>query len=168
MRNEDILIKEIDLIQSCINRMANNSFSVKGWAIAILTAVIALFSEKLDLEILCVIGIISSIIFWSLDSYYLKIERLYRWKYEWVINNRPTSDLYYFDLNPHNSNMWCKKGNNSTPKEPNIIEVMCSSSEFPLYLTLLLLSAFILILDATTEEMSIIISFFEKIATLIL
>ena len=28
--NKEILNKEIDLIQGCINRMANNSFIVKG------------------------------------------------------------------------------------------------------------------------------------------
>lgn len=28
--NKDILSKEIDLIQGCINRMAQNSFLIKG------------------------------------------------------------------------------------------------------------------------------------------
>ena len=34
--NEE-LFKEIDLIQSCIERMARNSFYVKGWALTIFT-----------------------------------------------------------------------------------------------------------------------------------
>ena len=34
MNNEKILEKEIDLIQNCITRMGQNSFSVKGWLIA--------------------------------------------------------------------------------------------------------------------------------------
>lgn len=34
MSNEE-LFKEIDLIQGCINRMANNSFLIKGWALSV-------------------------------------------------------------------------------------------------------------------------------------
>ena len=34
MGNEE-LFKEIDLIQGCINRMANNSFLIKGWALSV-------------------------------------------------------------------------------------------------------------------------------------
>ena len=30
----EIIHKEIDLIQSCISRMANNSFLLKGWLIS--------------------------------------------------------------------------------------------------------------------------------------
>ena len=30
------LHKEIDLIQGCINRMANNSFLLKGWLVSII------------------------------------------------------------------------------------------------------------------------------------
>ena len=35
MNNEKILEKEIDLIQNCITRMGQNSFSVKGWLIGV-------------------------------------------------------------------------------------------------------------------------------------
>ena len=31
--DNEIIHKEIDLIQSCISRMANNSFLLKGWAV---------------------------------------------------------------------------------------------------------------------------------------
>ena len=34
--------KEIDLIQSCINRMAQNSFQVKGWTVALFAVILAL------------------------------------------------------------------------------------------------------------------------------
>ena len=33
---------EIDLIQTCITRMANNSFLIKGWMISLIAVIIAL------------------------------------------------------------------------------------------------------------------------------
>ena len=51
MNNEKILEKEIDLIQNCITRMGQNSFSVKGWLIALIIAIIALLSETLTLNL---------------------------------------------------------------------------------------------------------------------
>ena len=38
--------KEIDLIQSCITRMAQNSFMVKGWFVSLYAVVLALLPEK--------------------------------------------------------------------------------------------------------------------------
>lgn len=35
MDNEKILLKEIDLAQDVIKRMANNSFIIKGWTITL-------------------------------------------------------------------------------------------------------------------------------------
>ena len=46
--NRAILEKEIDLIQACINRMAQNSFMVKGWAITLIAVVLALLPESFD------------------------------------------------------------------------------------------------------------------------
>lgn len=39
--------KEINVVQSCINRMAQNSFMIKGWAYTIIVALIALLSQSL-------------------------------------------------------------------------------------------------------------------------
>ena len=51
MQNKDILEKEIDLIQACINRMAQNSFMIKGWMISLIAVIIALLPEKIGLNI---------------------------------------------------------------------------------------------------------------------
>ena len=57
MNNEGISIeeihKEIDLIQSCITRMAQNSFMVKGWFVSIYAVILALLPEKINLFLLC-------------------------------------------------------------------------------------------------------------------
>ena len=101
MTKEEILTKEIDLIQGCINRMAQNSFMIKGWCINIVTALIAFLDKNINAFILGFIFIIPILAFWYLDSFFLLTERLYRRKYEWVIKNRLTSDEKFFDLNPN-------------------------------------------------------------------
>lgn len=79
--------KWIDLIEGCIERMANNSFQIKKWAMAVVLAVIALIPEKTSVNpktvIVCIgIGILA---FWGLDSYYLMLERAFKDKYINVI-----------------------------------------------------------------------------------
>lgn len=97
------LFKEIDLIQSCIDRMAKNSFVIKGWALSIFVGALALLKGDVFTSPWLVIStvIIPYFAFWYLDAYFLKVEKSYRQLYEWVITNRAkgnTSNQY--DLNP--------------------------------------------------------------------
>ena len=101
MTKEEILTKEIDLIQGCINRMAQNSFMIKGWCITIVTALIAFLDKNINAFVLGFIFIIPILAFWYLDSFFLLTERLYRRKYNWIIQNRLESDDKIFDLNPN-------------------------------------------------------------------
>jgi hypothetical protein len=114
--------KEIDLIQACISRMAQNSFMIKGWAFTLVAAFTALTAEKLNLSILCFIGIFILFIFWCLDAFFLKMEKLYRFKYEWVIAERPKENReYLYDLNPYQSKTWM-----SGREMPSVLSVMFS------------------------------------------
>lgn len=144
---KDILNKEIDLIQSCINRMAQNSFLVKGWLITIITVVLALLPEKINVKVLCIIGFVITFCFWYLDAFFLKTERLFRWKYEWVIRNRLSSNDYYYDLNPQNTKMWLqdKDENNQykDKKERLIIREMMTKTLLPLYIPIILAIIFV-------------------------
>ncbi len=81
-------MKEVDTIQSIIRRMANNSFLIKGWTITLVVATLLLKG----IEDLIFIAIIPLAVFWVLDSYFLKQERMYRELYNWVIDNRLTTD----------------------------------------------------------------------------
>ncbi len=56
--------KEIDLIQSCITRMAQNSFMVKGWFVSLYAVVLALLPEKINLFLLCTVLIMVNLMFW--------------------------------------------------------------------------------------------------------
>lgn len=99
---QNILHKEIDLIQECIKRMSNNSFLIKGWTVSLIAVVLALAKDKVDFFYICLILLVPVIGFWYLDSFFLRTERKYRKMYEWVIKNRMTSDERMYDLNPMN------------------------------------------------------------------
>ena len=91
------LLKEIDLIQNTINRMASNSFFVKGWTLTLVVGALLLKGDKYQV----LIAFIPLIGFWFLDAYFLWQERLYRKLYEWVIANRLEKDDYLFDMNAY-------------------------------------------------------------------
>jgi hypothetical protein len=98
----EALHKEIDLIQACITRMANNSFLIKGWAVSIVAVVLALAEKAINPAFLSAIVLIPLISFWYLDAFFLYTEKLYRKMYEWVINERLNSNSEkMYDLNPH-------------------------------------------------------------------
>lgn len=138
------LEKEIDLIQACINRMAKNSFIVKGWAISLASVILALLPKNVDIKLLSIIVIVSTICFWYVDAFFLKTEKLYRWKYEWVITYRYKSDNYLYDLNPYNKEMWIKT-NNKDRNIPCTIREMFTRTLVPLYGLLITLSTFLFV-----------------------
>jgi len=116
------LHKELDLIQSCVTRMAQNSFALKGWALAVLAALVALSAERMALWVLCLIGIALLMMFWMLDAFFLQMEKCYRFKYEWVIEVRSNGNrCKLYDLNPYD--MATRKEGKKTP---SILSVMIS------------------------------------------
>lgn len=150
--------KEIDLIQSCIARMANNSFMCKGWLLSLIVAILALIPYGVSRLNICLLMLTIDTCFWCLDSFYLLQETLFRFKYEWVINNRNMNSSYLYDLNPYNSNMWMNEYSphdriiitkhlrrfvrfitkklfldNKDINRPYLIEVMFSKTVFPMY-----------------------------------
>jgi hypothetical protein len=100
--DKENLHKEIDLIQECIKRMANNSFLLKGWAISLVAVVLTLSEKNISPYFLGFVVLIPLISFWYLDAFFLYTEKLYRKMYEWVIAERPKSNNdKMYDLNPH-------------------------------------------------------------------
>lgn len=125
---QDILYKEIDLIQSCINRMAQNSFSCKSWCLTLIAGAFALVPENINKWYICVAMLCVDLCFWVLDSFYLLQERLYRDKYEWVIQKRLEGNRdFLYDLDPNNENMHLED------KKRNLMKVMISKSILPIY-----------------------------------
>lgn len=108
-RNQERLHKEIDIIQSCITRMANNSFLIKGWFISTILAFIGFGYEKFNNFILIIILIIITLFSWISDAYFLQLERLYRNKYNWVIMNRLNNNFKKsYNLNPNQKKLKLK------------------------------------------------------------
>jgi len=94
---KEYMLKEIEIIQDIIKRMAFNSFMIKGWAITLV--VVALLFRGTEYKVL--IAFIPLLVFWFLDAYFLWQERMYRKLYDWVINNRLKTDDYLFNMNAY-------------------------------------------------------------------
>ena len=94
---KEYMLKEIEIIQDIIKRMAFNSFMIKGWAITLVVVALLLKGTKHQVGI----AFIPLLVFWFLDAYFLWQERLYRKLYEWVIDNRLKTDEYLFDMNAY-------------------------------------------------------------------
>jgi hypothetical protein len=94
---KDYMLKEIDIIQDIIKRMAFNSFMIKGWAITLVVVTLLLKGTAYQVWI----AFIPLLAFWFLDAYFLWQERMYRKLYDWVINNRLKTDEYVFDMNAY-------------------------------------------------------------------
>lgn len=67
-------LKHLEFIQAAIVRMATNSFLFKGWAITIATG-LAAFAAVESRTALLVLALVSTVLFWGLDGYYLWLER---------------------------------------------------------------------------------------------
>jgi len=89
---KDFMIKELEIIQGIINRMAHNSFLIKGWTITLVVVTLLLQGNKYY-------TFIPILVFWFLDAYFLRLERLYRRLYNWVKDNRLKTEDFLFDLN---------------------------------------------------------------------
>jgi hypothetical protein len=73
--------KHLELIQTVINRLANNSFLLKGWSITLTAGLLGLAAKEADRRF-AIVAYLPLIVFWLLDAYYLRQERLYRRLYE--------------------------------------------------------------------------------------
>lgn len=84
MQKDENQIAYLGFIQNTITRMGQNSFQSKSWCITIVAALAAiLFNHSKDGQqsspcVVGMVGILSVLLFCSLDSYYLYLERGYR------------------------------------------------------------------------------------------
>ncbi|MEN0061086.1 MAG: hypothetical protein AAGA48_02995 [Myxococcota bacterium] len=96
------LDKHLELIQSVVGRLANNSFSLKSWSIAILSALIAGASSiQADAQpFLGWLTLLITLLFWGLDAYYLRQERLFRKLYD-AVRKGQTDERYTMNIQPY-------------------------------------------------------------------
>jgi hypothetical protein len=67
-------LKHLEFIQSAISRMATCSFLFKGWAITLAVGLSA-FGAIRNKSALLLMAVLSTLLFWGLDGYYLWLER---------------------------------------------------------------------------------------------
>ena len=80
----DDLPKHLDLIQTVIERHARTSFLLKGWSVTLVAAVFLLAVRGNGSAVAMLVGLLPWLIFWGLDAYYLRQERMYRALYDHV------------------------------------------------------------------------------------
>ncbi len=93
--SEDVR-QHLSFIQGVITRMNSNSFSMKGWMIAIVSALAAVYASDSYNPcgyIYFVVAMPVVLIFCGLDAYYLKMEKQYRKLYNQVVENTENTDF---------------------------------------------------------------------------
>ena len=93
-------IKHLEFIQNVITRMNANSFQIKGWTIAIVAALLAIFASTKN-EYFVLVSLFPIIVFWFLDSYYLMQERKFRGLYNDVTGvSEDPKTIKLFEMRP--------------------------------------------------------------------
>ena len=134
MEKMDAKIKHLEFIQSNIARMNQCSFQMKGWMIAVVSALLALFAASIDKEtgigntVFIFVAIAPTVIFWFLDSFYLQQERKFRGIYNDIVAdlNEDKIKLFTMPLGEYDGCKYC------------LLHIMFSKTEWPLYLMVII------------------------------
>ena len=92
-------MKHLEFIQAVITRMNNNSFQMKGWMVAIMTGLLAVYAST-ENERFVLVAIVPTVIFWFLDTYYLWQERKFRGVYNDVAGISNNNNITLFAMRP--------------------------------------------------------------------
>ncbi len=120
--------KHLEFIQSNITRMNQCSFQMKGWAITIVAALLAIFAATFNEnckgnEVYLFVAIVPTALFWILDAYYLSIERKFVAMYnDIILNESETIKDYEMPIKKYTGWKYC------------VFKSMFSRSEWLLYL----------------------------------
>lgn len=123
-------IKYLEMIESVIQRMANNCFQLKGWTITLVTLVGALAVQGADKRFI-LLAFIPIIAFWGLDSYYLQLERKYRFFYNTILNKQTSEVDFNMDITAMDPL------NDAQKRRVRIIACVSSKSEILFYLPIM-------------------------------
>ena len=76
-------VAHLEMIQRVITRMASNSFLIKRWSVTLVAALFALTAVNMNVLFTC-LAFFPIFMFWALDAYFLRQERLFRKLYDHV------------------------------------------------------------------------------------
>jgi len=74
----------LQMIQAAITRMSNYGFTLKGWGVTLVAALLALSVGKDSNSNIAMLGVLVSIVFWGLDGWFLQTETRFRNLYDWA------------------------------------------------------------------------------------
>jgi hypothetical protein len=97
-------IKHLEFIQATVNRLAGNSFLIKGWTITLVAALFALAAKEAQQRYV-IVALLPALCFWGLDAYYLRQERSYRELYDHASPAESTVPMYSMDATPFARNV---------------------------------------------------------------
>lgn len=80
--------KHLQLLHGIIDRLAGNSFLLKGWSLTLVSVLLTLSAKHSNNYAL--LALLPASMFWCLDAYYLMQERLFRQLYDRVRLAKPT------------------------------------------------------------------------------
>ena len=86
--------KHLECIQGVINRLASDSFRIKGWNVVLVAALIILLAREGDTGLAPLVALVPVLAFWGLDGYFLRQEHLFRALYDHV-RGLDESDIDY-------------------------------------------------------------------------
>ena len=89
-------IKHLEFIQGVVNRLASDSFRIKGWSVILVAALFVVLAREGRIESAS-IGLVPVLIFWGLDGYFLWQERLFRALYDHVRGMKETDIDFSMD-----------------------------------------------------------------------
>jgi hypothetical protein len=89
--------QHLEFIQNVITRMNTNSFQIKGMAVTIVSALIAIYASTSNV-IFVFLGIAPTVLFWFLDSYYLQQERKFRGIYNNVAGLKNDVEIKPYEM----------------------------------------------------------------------
>ncbi|MEU6001875.1 hypothetical protein ABZ837_29170 [Streptomyces sp. NPDC047197] len=98
---ENERLKHLEFIQAAISRLSNNSFLIRGWTVTA-TGVFLVVSLQIGEWRVAVIALFIGFGFWSLDSSYLRRERMFRRLYDdATLRNPPRIPLFTMNIQPY-------------------------------------------------------------------
>lgn len=90
-----------EFVQNVITRMNTNSFQIKGMAITITSAFLAIYASN-PKPVFLILPVPILFLFWFLDAYYLQLERKFRGIYKDIcdLNKEEKKTTKPFEMNP--------------------------------------------------------------------
>ena len=92
-------IAHLEMIQAVITRMAGNSFLIKGWSVTLVAALFALAAANTSPHFVY-LAYFPAVMFWALDAYFLRQERLFRKLYDHVRKSEDSAVDFSMDTRP--------------------------------------------------------------------